>query len=81
MGNTYGGFAENGYGQKEFTGYGASSSAERIAKFARSTRMDKPSWDQQGREAAPYTDSRGQWQDSDKGNADWRKFGATRKSR
>lgn len=80
VGNTYGGFAGNGYGQRAPSSYGASSSAERLAKFARSSRMDKPSWDGQNRQAATYSsDTRGMWQDTGRDNADWRKFGATRK--
>ncbi len=83
MGNTYGGFAGNGYGQGAATSYrGASSTAERVAKFARATRMetqeDQP---QQGRQVTTYYDSHGYWQSPEKGSADWRKYGSTRKRR
>ncbi|BDA50588.1 probable cellular nucleic acid-binding protein at C-terminar half [Coccomyxa sp. Obi] len=82
VGNTYGGFAGNGYQQRSSTGYGGSgsSTAERVAKFARSTWMDDSS-KQQGRQHAVYIDSRDRWHDKDRDNADWRKYGATRKSR
>ncbi|CAL8464992.1 g4527 [Coccomyxa elongata] len=90
VGNTYGGFAGNGHQQRSSPGYGGGGggrTAERVAKFARSTWMDdssQQSWQQeskqQGRQHAVYSDSRDRWHDRDRDNADWRKYGATRKS-
>lgn len=91
MGNTYGGFGGNGFQQRGSTGYsGGSSAADRLARFAAASKMDvtqRPSYDyqqqqKQSRQQTVYIDRRERWQVSQDGdNADWRKYGSTRKKR